>query len=111
MKMVFKGVEETFKNVYNQVHTLTEAEMKSRLANMLLLLEAATPVDTGYAKSRWKIEGSFPKFRVLNDASYIEYLDRGSSRQAPSFFIESIALRFGKPIGSIVTVMHSNPGS
>lgn len=43
-----------------------------------------TPVDTGYAKSRWKKTRRGGKKSVLtNDAKYIEYLEKGSSKQAP----------------------------
>jgi len=111
MKMVWKGIDQTFKSVLKQQTQITEQQMRRRLASMLVMLEASTPILTGYARSRWKIDGLYPRFRVVNDASYIEYLNRGSSKQAPSFFIESIALRYGKPVGSIATVMPSNPGS
>ena len=46
-------------------------------------LKSTTPVDTGYAKSRWKKSGSINNREIQNDADYIEYLDEGSSRQAP----------------------------
>lgn len=111
MKVVWKGIDSTFKMINRQFTSITEEQMRRRLASMLLLLEAATPKDTGFASSRWEVSGIFPRFRVSNDASYIEFLNRGSSKQAPAFFVESIALRFGKPLGVIATVMPSNPGS
>jgi hypothetical protein len=77
---------------------------------MVLALRASTPEDTGFAKSRWAITGVFPYFRVLNDAEYIEALNHGHSKQAPAFFVESIAMRFGRPLGNIVTVVYSHPG-
>lgn len=111
MRMKWKGIDATFRSVERQHQQKIKKDMGSRLTTMLALLRLATPKDTGYAASRWRIEGLFPRFRVVNDASYIEYLNQGSSKQAPSFFIESIALRFGKPYGQVVTVMPSNPGS
>lgn len=111
MKMMFKGVEETFRAALGQQQKITQEEMRRRLASMLVMLEASTPVLTGFARSRWKIDGSYPRFRVLNDASYIEYLNAGSSKQAPMFFVESVALRFGKPYGVIASVVPSSPGS
>lgn len=111
MKITWKGVDATFRQALRQSQTITQEEMRRRLASMLVMLEASTPFLTGFARSRWKIEGTFPRFRVLNDASYIEYLNAGSSKQAPMFFVESIALRFGIPVGVIAQTMPSSPGS
>jgi len=110
MKMTFKGIDATFKAIESQHKQLSEKEMRRSLASMLVMLEASTPFLTGFARSRWRIEGIFPRFRVLNDAAYIEYLNRGSSKQAPAFFVESVALRFGKALGIIAEVQPSNPG-
>jgi len=111
MKMVMKGIESTFKAAENAFSKISKDNMQLQLTAMLVLLKRATPKDTGFASGSWHIEGSFPRFRVRNDASYIEYLNNGSSKQAPAFFIEHIALRFGKPVGAVVTVEPSNPGS
>lgn len=51
-------------------------------------LQAATPVDTGYAQSRWKHDG----VSITNDAPYIEELNAGHSKQAPAYFIEQTVL-------------------
>ena len=111
MKVIWKGIESTFAALNKQVNVLSEADTRRTIAAMLVMLKAKTPKDTGFASSRWKIAGLYPRFRVENDASYIEYLNWGSSKQAPAYFVESIALRFGKPLGAIVTVQPSNPGS
>lgn len=111
MKITWTGIEDTFKAATMQQNKITESEMRRSLAAMLVMLKNATPKLTGYATSRWEVVGNFPRFRVENDASYIEYLNQGSSKKAPSFFVESVALRFGEPFGSIVTVVPSNPGS
>jgi len=111
MKMIFKGIESTFRAAYNAVTRVDQQNTQLQLAVMLAMLKRATPKDTGFASSEWQIEGMFPRFRVRNDASYIEYLNNGSSKQAPAFFIEKIALRFGKPVGAVVTVEPSSPGS
>lgn len=111
MRIIWKNIDNTFKAASRQQSKITESEMRRSLAAMLVMLNNATPEDTGYAKSRWVVMGEFPRFRVENDTSYIEHLNNGSSKQAPKFFIESIALRFGVPNGTIVTVVPSNPGS
>lgn len=47
-------------------------------------LKEGTPVDTGYAKSRWNKTSSTKSVEIKNDAPYIEPLDKGSSKQAPN---------------------------
>ena len=46
-------------------------------------LKTTTPVDTGFARSRWKKKGSINNRVIENDADYVSFLDDGSSRQAP----------------------------
>ena len=81
-----------------------------------------TPVDTGYARSRWtfnvneefnvryEITGGpvFKEFRytLSNDAPYMIYLNQGWSKQAPAYFIESTILSQGFDIKN--TVVKSN---
>jgi len=63
-------------------------------------LVAATPIDTGNARAGWRIDGN----SIVNDVEYIEELNRGHSKQAPSFFIEKTVLSQSgvKPNGAIV---------
>ncbi len=42
-----------------------------------------TPVRSGYAKSQWRKKDTSDGFSVSNSVDYIQYLDKGSSRQAP----------------------------
>lgn len=50
-----------------------------------------TPVDTGYAKSRWQLTPTealgAPNF-ITNDAPYIIYLENGHSDQAPNGMVK-----------------------
>lgn len=50
-----------------------------------------TPVDTGYAKSRWKFTPTevlgAPNI-ITNDAPYIIYLENGHSSQAPNGMVK-----------------------
>jgi hypothetical protein len=64
-------------------------------------LRIATPVDTGLAQSSWKSRKTSLGFTVTNDVEYIDRLNEGSSQQAPAFFIEKTALKYGKPVGKI----------
>lgn len=51
-------------------------------------LKEATPVDTGKARDGWKLQGN----TIVNEVEYIEELNAGSSKQAPSYFIERTLL-------------------
>jgi hypothetical protein len=63
-------------------------------------LQAATPVKTGFARSRWQHNG----VSITNDAPYITELNAGHSQQAPAFFIEQTVLNEPgvSPSGTIV---------
>lgn len=63
----------------------------------------STPIDTGLARASWDLEkGVDGVFRIKNSVPYIQALNAGSSKQAPSHFIENTAMKYGKPIGTIV---------
>ena len=51
-------------------------------------LKNATPVDTGYAKSRWKEKKGVNSTTINNDAPYINELEKGRSKQAPNGMIK-----------------------
>jgi hypothetical protein len=70
-------------------------------AEALEELKSATPKDTGEASESWKQTADGAS--LTNDKDYIKQLNSGSSKQAPSMFIEAIVLRYGKPKGSSVT--------
>jgi len=59
-----------------------------------------TPIDTGHARRGWKSDGR----SISNDVEYIDKLNRGSSEQAPAYFIEKTVLahRGVTPSGIIV---------
>jgi len=83
-------------------------EVKDKLiaksASLLNALKDNTPVDTGKARDSWELKIKSNKHLLIhNDVDYIDELNAGTSKQAPAFFIESTALAYGKPVGSIVT--------
>lgn len=51
-------------------------------------LKRTTPIDTGYARSRWEYEIVDGVGIIENDAPYIDVLNKGHSQQAPTHFIE-----------------------
>jgi hypothetical protein len=77
----------------------------AKLASLALVeLKAATPVDTGEASESWEYYFAGKNTVVLeNSAAHIVFLNAGSSEQAPAYFIENVILKYGKPIGPIVT--------
>jgi len=80
-------------------------DIMGRLYNAIVL---STPVDTGRARAAWRVEGpamlatadrsgrvtisNFPsenlQFTFVNGVEYIQYLENGSSRQAPAGMVD-----------------------
>lgn len=89
----------------------TEVALVVKAKELLILeklknsLADATPVDTGEAKSGWKIING----KIVNDVEHLSNLNAGSSRQAPAFFIEKTVLQSPdiKPSGAIVTYINA----
>ena len=74
----------------------------TRIVNNLIAdLKEATPVDTGEARDGWHREGN----HIVNNVDHIDVLNSGSSKQAPSHFIEQTILNNSdvSPNGIIVT--------
>ncbi len=94
------GIKETMKQISAQLKTETLARKTAILDSVVSDLKLATPVDTGEARDGWKREGD----TIVNNVEHIAHLNRGSSKQAPSFFIESTILKNKdvKPFGTIV---------
>jgi len=82
------GIKETLDNVKKQSKKKVENDKQSLLKQITEDLRNATPVDTGLARESW----SFTKDSIENSVDYILNLNRGSSKQAPSNFIESTVL-------------------
>lgn len=107
MKITLRNVEREFNKLFADIDKIKLDKMKLECINMLSELSKATPVDTGRAAASWHLITTgnvFIPFKLLNDTEYIQYLNAGSSKQAPSFFVERIALKYGKPVGTIVTI-------
>lgn len=72
---VTAGLDEEIKKLDGLVDAVGK-EVYTRIYNR-------TPVDTGYAQSRWRLVVGQEDFAVTNDAEYISYLENGHSSQAP----------------------------
>ena len=79
-----------------EVKVAAAQAIRKRKGKAIRNLKEATPVDTGYARSRWKANNTVYGFEIENDADYISDLNEGSSRQAPAFFIEQELSSIGK---------------
>lgn len=73
-----------------EAELIAEEDVQGRIDLAVDLLRKVTPVDTGYARSRWRSRRYLlvPGGEITNDADYIVRLNQGSSKQAPKFFIE-----------------------
>lgn len=102
--MLVRNIAEEFKKLAAMY--LKESQLQGEVAvtKMVTELENATPVDTGLARSSWEVNKTAVGFDVENTTEYIQYLNEGSSLQAPSHFIEGVALKYGKPVGTIVKI-------
>jgi hypothetical protein len=109
LKMTITNVDKTLKKATVDQAKETDAKYRQRLNSFLQELKADTPVDTGEARDAWHLEKKGHTAVISNSTEHIVYLNQGSSTQAPSRFIEAIALRYGVPIGQIVEVVDTPP--
>ena len=56
-------------------------------------VRAATPVDTGNARSGWRRYRRGNTWYIVNDVTYIGALDRGHSAQAPHGIVDPVLRR------------------
>ena len=92
--------DKEIKRIQKEAATIAEASIEERTNFTTEALRSVTPVDTGYAASRWKykmitINGELVG-KIDNDAPYIGILNIGYSKQAPPFFIEQVLLTIGE---------------
>lgn len=70
---------------------IVDSERADAVAEQLrLALSRATPVDTGRASRNWDVRDiRRGTIRVNNSLDYVQYLNQGSSQQAPARFVEN----------------------
>jgi hypothetical protein len=91
-------------NLRNELLAKFEEVKEPELQKLVDALQENTPVDTGNARDGWRIEDG----KIVNDVEYIEELNAGSSKQAPSHFIERTLLSFQEVEANGVIVTPSN---
>jgi hypothetical protein len=102
---MIKNIDSTLNNLRNKIKDKLELEIFKATQTMLNELRAATPIKTGKARSGWNLVRLNKDEAVIsNNVVYIERLNNGSSKQASAHFVERTALKYGKPLGSIITV-------
>lgn len=101
----FKNVAETFKKLQQQANIELKVQSSAVAKRLLDDLKASTPVDTGEARDAWAMQSTAEGFDITNSAEHIGRLNEGSSKQAPAFFIESTALKYGTPQGAITEII------
>jgi HK97 gp10 family phage protein len=97
---------EELEKLKEEVNKITNDSVAERTAFATEALRRVTPIDTGYARSRWghivKTErDGFVTGIINNDAPYIGILNTGWSKQAPRFFIEKTLIAIGELTGPI----------
>lgn len=83
-----KGIDKEIAKLKREVDAKRKTILIEELSKVLIQLKANTPVDTGEARDGWFIDDD----SIKNDVPHIVNLNKGSSKQAPSFFIEKTIL-------------------
>jgi hypothetical protein len=104
VNLKIKGISNSFLKLHKAYDDKLNDESQKIVGNLLKDLKQATPIDTGLARNSWSVKQQRKNFVIGNSVPYIQRLNAGYSTQAPSHFIERIAIRYGKPIGIIVAV-------
>jgi len=86
--------------VRREVSKQSNLEIEDRIDYATKTLRIVTPVDTGKARSGWNSETTkdrdgFVNGTIYNKVEYVEYLNKGHSKQAPRYFIEQVLFTIG----------------
>ena len=104
----FKGLKKAFAELHEETTVVVNELTDEQSDELLDKLKQATPVDQGHARDSWRLDKEFidseqeTQIAIVNDAEYIDELNRGTSRQAPARFIERETLKLFEPDGIIV---------
>jgi len=101
IKIKLLNIESTLRDVTNRFNTGANANLRKVSVDLKRELVSATPIDTGNARAHWNNSIKKDSVEIVNDTPYIEALNNGHSKQAPSHYIEAIALKYGTPLGVI----------
>lgn len=113
MSMKIKNVDKEFERLKALIQKAESNNVVIESQAMRQELHEETPKDTGLASNSWEIsykrdeKGNIISSVIENTVPYIEHLNSGSSKQAPAFFVEGVALKHGKAVGAIVKTTKS----
>jgi len=88
--------ESEIKKLREEVKLVERSGLAERTQFAVESLKRTTPIDTGYARSRWTHRMENGVGIISNDAPYIGVLNEGHSKQAPKFFIEITLAAIGE---------------
>jgi HK97 gp10 family phage protein len=108
LKFRVLNVKQEFKIALSKEKKISKENLVKQSVLLKEDLKNNTPIDTGFARDSWQMTVNKDTVNLTNTAPYIKYLNQGTSQQAPALFIESTALRYGKPIGTIVEELDDN---
>jgi len=116
IKIKLQGVKEEFDKLDRETTETINQLSRLQALDTTNKLKAATPIDTGRARNSWSLTKNRNKFKdskagpvmpetlppvsgdkvetlyITNGTPYIENLNQGSSKQAPTRFIEGVIL-------------------
>ena len=93
--------EKEMQRIEEEVFALGNIEIKALIEYGTQQLKMVTPVDTGNARAHWdnrislSRRGKLISGTIFNPVEYIDVLNHGHSKQAPSYFIEQTLSRIG----------------
>jgi len=93
--------EREMKRIENEISDLANLEITALVEYGTQQLRVVTPVDEGNARDGWRrtiqtnFRNSFIGATIYNEVEYIDRLNKGHSKQAPSYFIEQTLSRIG----------------
>lgn len=102
MQIKINNIEATLTKLRKDFNRLRPTELLKKAIVINAELAAATPVDTGRAMQGWTVREEGTTAVITNEVPYIQDLNNGHSKQAPSFYVESILLQHGVPNGALV---------
>jgi hypothetical protein len=104
VKIALKGINSEFKKIEKEQNKEIQTKLLITANTMKADLVSKTPIDTGEARAGWSVIPGLFGPSIVNNVNHIEHLNNGHSKQAASLFIERTALKYGRPIGTIVKV-------
>lgn len=102
MKFTVSGISAEIKKIRSEFQSQAQKNLTKQTEAFVKDVAQATPIDTGKARHGWVAEKTREGYEVKNEVPYIEFLNQGTSKQAPAHFVEATAMKYGTPLGAIV---------